>query len=279
MYSKIAIKNVKKSFKDYSIYFLTLTLAVCIFYSFNSIESQKAFMEMSSSGAEFIDEVSAMISYVSVFVAVILGSLIIYANNFLIKKRNKELGIYMTLGMGKAKISKILIFETIIVGVLSLISGLIIGFIASKGLSVLVVKLFQFKMNKFTFMISISAIGKTIFYFGIMFLLVMIFNTFVISKYKIIDLLTVGRKNEEIKFKNPMIYFITFIICVISLSSAYKLVIDVGLEVKDPRFIISIILGIIGTVLFFFSLTGFILYIVKKNKSIYFKGLNIFIIK
>ena len=184
MYSKIAIKNVKKSFKDYSIYFLTLTLAVCIFYSFNSIESQKAFMEMSSSGAEFIDEVSAMISYVSVFVAVILGSLIIYANNFLIKKRNKELGIYMTLGMGKAKISKILIFETIIVGVLSLISGLIIGFIASKGLSVLVVKLFQFKMNKFTFMISISAIGKTIFYFGIMFLLVMIFNTFVISKYK-----------------------------------------------------------------------------------------------
>ena len=279
MYSKIAMKNVKKSFKDYSIYFLTLTLAVCIFYSFNSIESQKAFMEMSSSGAEFIDEVSAMISCVSVFVAVILGSLIIYANNFLIKKRNKELGIYMTLGMGKAKISKILIFETIIVGVLSLISGLIIGFIASQGLSVLVVKLFQFKMNKFTFVVSISAIGKTIFYFGIMFLLVMIFNTFVISKYKIIDLLTVGRKNEEIKFKNPMIYFITFIICVISLSSAYKLVIDVGLEVEDPRFIISIILGIIGTVLFFFSLTGFILYIVKKNKSIYFKGLNIFIIK
>ena len=279
MYSKIAMKNVKKSFKDYSIYFLTLTLAVCIFYSFNSIESQKAFMEMSASGAEFIDEVSAMISCVSVFVAVILGSLIIYANNFLIKKRNKELGIYMTLGMGKAKISKILIFETIIVGVLSLISGLIIGFIASQGLSILVVKLFQFNMNKFTFMISISAIGKTICYFGIMFLLVMIFNTFVISKYKIIDLLIVGRKNEEIKFKNPMIYFITFIICVISLSSAYKLVIDVGLEVEDPRFIISIILGIIGTVLFFFSLTGFILYIVKNNKSIYFKGLNIFIIK
>lgn len=279
MYSKIAMKNVKKSFKDYSIYFLTLTLAVCIFYSFNSIESQKAFMEMSASGAEFIDEVSVMISCVSVFVAVILGSLIIYANNFLIKKRNKELGIYMTLGMGKAKISKILIFETIIVGVLSLISGLIIGFIASQGLSVLVVKLFQFNMNKFTFMISISAIGKTICYFGIMFLLVMIFNTFVISKYKIIDLLIVGRKNEEIKFKNPMIYFITFIICVISLSSAYKLVIDVGLEVEDPRFIISIVLGIIGTVLFFFSLTGFILYIVKNNKSIYFKGLNIFIIK
>ena len=94
MYSKIAMKNVKKSFKDYSIYFLTLTLAVCIFYSFNSIESQKAFMEMSASGAEFIDEVSVMISCGSVFVAVILGSLIIYANNFLIKKRNKYIDLF-----------------------------------------------------------------------------------------------------------------------------------------------------------------------------------------
>ena len=120
MYSKIAIKNVKKSFKDYTIYFLTLTLAVCIFYSFNSIESQKALTEMSSSGKEYTEMLTTMISYMSVFVAVILGGLILYANNFLIKKRNKELGIYMTLGMGKTKISKILIYETIIVGIVSL---------------------------------------------------------------------------------------------------------------------------------------------------------------
>ena len=121
---------------------------------------------------------------------------------------------------------------------------------------------------------------KTVLYFGIMFLLVMIFNSFVISKYKIIDLLTVGRKTEEVKFKSNIVYLITFILCVISLVTAYKLILEVGLlGIKDKKFLISILLGVVGTFLFFFSLSGFILYIVKKNKKIYFKGLNIFIVK
>ena len=280
MYSKIAYKNVKKSFKDYSIYFLTLTLAVCIFYSFNSIESQNAMMEMNKSVKEYVKILTTIISYASVFVAFILGSLILYANNFLIKKRNKELGIYMTLGMSKNKISKILILETLIVGALSLISGLIIGFIVSQGLSVVVSKLFDFQMTSYAFIISAPAIIKTILYFGIMFILVMIFNSFVISKYKIIDLLTVGRKTEEIKFKNPIIYLITFILCVISLGTAYKWALDLGLMgIKESKFLVCIGLGIVGTILFFFSLAGFILYVVKKNNKVYFKGLNIFIVK
>ncbi|WP_072831221.1 FtsX-like permease family protein [Clostridium collagenovorans] len=279
MYFKIAFGNVKKSFKDYTIYFLTLTLAVCIFYSFNSIESQKALVEMSASGKEYASMLTQIISYVSVFVAVILGSLILYANNFLIKKRNKELGIYMTLGMGKQKISRILIMETVIVGMLSLVSGLILGLITSQGLSVVVSKLFEVKMSEYNFVISIAAIGKTVLYFGIMFMLVMIFNTYVISKYKIIDLLTVGKKTEEIRFKSPFVYLIAFVLSMVSLVTAYKFIIDVGLIASDPKFLMSIILGVIGTVLFFFSLAGFMLYIVKKSKGIYFKGLNIFTIK
>lgn len=280
MYSKIAFKNVKKSFKDYTIYFFTLMLAVCIFYTFNSIESQKAMSELTSSGESYVDILSKVISYVSVFIAFILGSLILYANNFLVKKRNKELGIYMTLGMSKNKISKILILETIIVGILSLISGLILGLIFSQGLSILVVKLFGLKMSTYSFVISGKAMIKTVLYFGIIFLLVMIFNSFVISKYKIIDLLTVGRKTEEVKFKSNIVYLITFILCVISLVTAYKLILEVGLlGIKDKKFLISILLGVVGTFLFFFSLSGFILYIVKKNKKIYFKGLNIFIVK
>ncbi|HBG1701562.1 TPA: ABC transporter permease [Clostridioides difficile] len=279
MYSKIAIKNVRKSFKDYSIYFLTLTLAICIFYSFNSIESQKALMEMNASTKSHVEMLKNMISYMSVFVSVILCSLILYANNFLVKKRNKELGIYMTLGMEKVKISKILVFETIIVGIVSLVSGLILGLLVSQGLSILLLKLFEFNMSEFNFVISISSIIKTIVYFGIMFLLVMIFNTYIISKYKIIDLLTIGRKTEDIKFKSPFVYTITFILCIISLIIAYSMVLKVGLNPKNPKFIMSIVLGVIGTILFFYSLAGFALYIVKKNKNIYFKGLNIFVVK
>lgn len=279
MYSKIAIKNVRKSFKDYSIYFLTLTLVICIFYSFNSMESQKALMEMSTSKKPDLEMFKNMISYISVFVSAILCTLILYINNLLIKKRNKKLGIYMTLGMGKIEMSKILVFETIIVGIVSLVSGLILGLLVSQGLSILLLKLFEFNMSEYNFVISISSIIKTIVYFGIMFLLVMIFNTYIISKYKIIDLLTIGRKIEDIKFKSPFVYTITFILCIISLIIAYSMVLKVGLNPKNPKFIMSIVLGVIGTILFFYSLAGFALYIVKKNKNIYFKGLNIFVVK
>ncbi|CEN25555.1 FtsX-like permease family protein [Paraclostridium sordellii] len=279
MYFKIAFGNVKKSFKDYSIYFFTLTLAVSVFYSFNSIESQKALLELNKSTASYIDTLSDLIGVLSIFVSVILGSLILYANNFLIKKRKKELGIYMTLGMGKSKISKILVLETIIVGIASLISGMLIGFIISQGLSAFTSNLFDINMSEYKFMISTSAIMKTIIYFGIIFLIVMIFNSVVISKYKIIDLLTANHKNESIKLKNPLVYLITFILCILTLGFSYKFVIDVGLDIKNPKFIVSIVFGIIGTVLFFYSLAGSLLYIVKKNKNIYFKDLNIFIVK
>ncbi|PEE31564.1 ABC transporter [Bacillus toyonensis] len=279
MYSKIAIGNVKKSFKDYAIYFLTLTLAVCIFYSFNSIESQKALMEINASDRKYVPTVMNAISNVSVFVSVILGGLILYANNFLIKKRKKELGIYMTLGMGRRNISRILVTETFLVGVISLVSGLIIGIGVSQGLSTFALKLFNLPINKYKFAISTGAIGKSVLYFGIMFLLVMLFNVYVVSKYKIIDLLTAGRKNEDVKFRNPLIYVITFIMCVASLGYAYVTVLKIGLNFTNPMLVVSIILGILGTLLFFFSLSGFILYVVKKNKKVYFKGLNIFIIK
>ncbi|PFW87948.1 ABC transporter [Bacillus toyonensis] len=279
MYSKIAVGNVKKSFKDYAIYFLTLTLAVCIFYSFNSIESQKALTEIEGSGRAYVSTLMDFISGVSVFVSVILGSLILYANNFLIKKRKKELGIYMTLGMGRKNISRILVTETFLVGVISLISGLILGIGVSQGLSTFTLKLFDLPIDGYKFAVSTGAIGKTVLYFGIMFLLVMLFNVYVVSKSKIIDMLTAGRKNEVVKFKNPIIYVITLILCVVSLGFAYSSVLKIGLDFRNPMLIVAILLGVLGTLLFFFSLSGFILYVVKKNKKVYFKGLNIFIIK
>ena len=278
MYSKIAIGNVKKSFKDYSIYFLTLTLAVCIFYSFNSIESQKAVLELSQSESQNLDLLLNIISYISVFVSGILGCLIVYANNFLIKKRKKELGIYMTLGMGKQKISKILTIETILVGFISLVGGLILGIVLSQGLSIFISKLFDVSMTEYRFVISLKAIGKTILYFGIIFILVTILNTFTISKYKIIDLLNSSKKNEDIKIKNPIIYIITFILALVCIVSAYKMIITNGITL-DINFAITILLGVVGTILTFFSLAGFWLNIVKKSKKIYFKDLNIFIVK
>ncbi|MGU8570410.1 FtsX-like permease family protein [Clostridium perfringens] len=279
MYFKIALNNVRKSFKDYSIYFLTLTLGVCIFYAFNSIGDQKAFLEFGKRQAEYIKVLQGLISGISVFISCVLGGLILYANNFLVKKRKKELGIYMTLGMGKNKISKILTYETALVGIISLVVGLGVGVIVSQGISAFASKLFEVSLSNYKFLLSTDAILKTVLYFGIIFILVMLFNTFVISKYKLIDMLTAAKKNEDIKIKNPILTAIIFFISLGLLGVAYKLVIKVGLNPTDRMFLVSIVLGILGTLLLFFSLAGFVLYVLQRNKNVYLKGLNIFVLR
>ena len=95
---------MRKSIKDYMIYFMTLVLGVAVFYVFNSLESQQAMLSISNDTREIVALITEMINYVSVFVSIILGFLIVYANNFLIKRRKKEFGVYMTLGMGKKNI-------------------------------------------------------------------------------------------------------------------------------------------------------------------------------
>lgn len=281
MYSKIALNSVKKSFKDYTIYFLTLTLtfAVCIFYSFNSIESQKAMLDLTVSQKAYMKLFSSVISIASVFVSFILGALIIYANNFLIKKRKKEMGIYITLGMPKRKVSNILLLETVLIGIISLGIGLILGVVLSQGLSILTAKLFMGSMTSYQFAFSIDAVLKTILYFGIIFLLVMIFNTVIISKYKLIDLLNASKKNEKIKMRNPVISSIIFCLAVIFIVVAYIFVNKSGLDIQSTYFELSIVLGVIGTFLFFFGLSGIVLYVIQRSKNIYLKNLNIFIVR
>lgn len=279
MFYKIALNNVKRSFKDYSIYFLTLTFAVCIFYSFNSIEAQTSVLEISKSTKSYMVNLSKIIDAASIFVSFILGGLIIYANNFLIKKRKKEFGIYMTLGMSKGKISRILIIETFLIGLLSLIVGILLGIIVSQGLSVVTAKLLVVDMNKYKFIISINAIIKSSLYFGIIFFIVMIFNQINTAKYKLMDMLNAAKKNEDIKLKNPIISIFIFLLSVVALISAYSMILKVGLDPDNILFILSILLGIIGTVLCFFSLSSFLIHIVQKNKKIYLKNLNIFVLR
>lgn len=126
MLFKLSFNNMKKSIKDYAIYFLTLVLGVAIFYMFNSLDSQQAMLDVSSSQRSIIQLMINMLGIVSVFVAVILGLLIVYANNFLINRRKKEFGIYMTLGMGRRQISKIILMETIFIGIISLAVGMVV---------------------------------------------------------------------------------------------------------------------------------------------------------
>ncbi len=277
MLFKLSLKNIKKSFKDYAIYFLTLVLGVAIFYVFNALDSQEAMLQLTETEKEIISLMNEFLSGVSILVAIILGFLIIYASRFLIKRRKKEFGIYLTLGMGKRKVSKILLMETVIIGLISLAVGLGLGIIASQFMSIVVAKLFEADMSRFEFVFSEAAMLKTVMYYAIIYVIVMIFNVFAVTKYKLIDLLNAAKKGEKIKTRNLTISVILFIIAVGILAYAYYLATQ-RLDSLD-LFGLSILLGIIGTFLLFFSMSGFILKLVQSNKKLYLKGLNIFTLR
>ncbi len=280
MLFKLSVKNMKKSFKDYAIYFLTLVLGVAIFYMFNSLDSQQAMLEVSESTRDMIKLMISMLGMVSVFIAIVLGFLIVYANNFLVNRRKREFGIYMTLGMGRRQISKIILIETILVGIISLIVGIFIGVFGSQFMSILVAKLFQADMSEFTFVFSKDACIKTCIYFAVMYIAVMIFNTLTISRYKLINLLTAVRKNEKVKIKNPIISIIIFLISAGLLGYAYYIVTGGIYELNtEEKMLVPILMGIVGTIGVFWSLSGFILRIIQTRKKIYLKGTNMFVLR
>ena len=280
MLCKLSLKNIKKSIKDYAIYFFTLILGVAIFYVFNALESQTVLMDVSSSTKEIIKLMMTMLSSVSIFVSFILGFLIIYASRFLMKRRNKEFGVYLTLGMSKRKISMILFFETLFIGFLSLIVGLGLGVILSQFMSLFVANMFEADLTKFAFVFSSSACTKTIIYFSIMYLIVMIFNTFSISKCKLIDLLQGAKKSEKVKLKNPILCIFIFIISCIVLGRAYYIVAFDTLSLQEATDIIKpILMGVVSTFFIFWSFSGLILRIAQNSKKFYYKGLNSFTLR
>lgn len=280
MLFKISLKNIRKSLKDYTVYFFTLILGVAIFYVFNAIDSQSVMLDVRENMMDIIKLMNDMLSGVSVFVSCILGFLIIYASRFLIKRRNKEFGIYLTLGMSKRKISVILFFETLLIGIVSLVAGLVIGTILSQFMSVIVANMFDADMTKFKFIFSMKACVKTLIYFAIMYVLVMIFNTFSISRCKLIDLLNAGKKTEKVTMKNPIICTIVFVIGVGILSYAYWMVTR-GVRTLNTfdKIGIPIALGCVATFLIFWSVSGFMIRIFTSIKSVYYKGVNSFVLR
>ncbi len=280
MYFKLAFKNIKKSYKNYVIYFLTLIFGICIFYTFNSIESQSVMMELNEQKQSAFMMAEQLIGYFSVFIAFVLGFLIIYANNYLIKRRKKEFGIYMTLGMEKGTLSKMIFLETLFIGVISLGIGLVLGIILSQALSVLTAYMFQVDLTKFQFAFSPLGFKKTVFCFSIIYLVVLIFNFISVRKIKLIDLLIASKRNEKPTIKNLWVSVILFLVSLGIIGTAYYKVIHDGIAVASFNVLgLPITLGCIGTFIFFYSLTGFFLKVIQGNKKFYLRDLNMFIMK
>ncbi|MBO4376915.1 MAG: ABC transporter permease [Lachnospiraceae bacterium] len=274
---KIALRNMKKSKKDYSVYFLTLILGVAIFYMFNSLDGQGAMKSISRSTNSVIEMLVYLIEGVSVLIALVLGLLIVYANNFLIKRRKKEFGLYMLLGMGRRKVSKILVAETGIVGLMSFAVGIALGIFGSQFFSIIVAKMFDIDLSAYRFTFSMSAFIKTAVNYAVIFIAVLIFNTITVSKYKLLDLLHADKKQEKSVLKSSIASAIIFVIALAVLTYADIRVCFFSGDMRKKEFIFCLLGGLVAVFVLFLSVSGFIFDIIKRFKKFYSKNLNSFV--
>ena len=279
MQSKLAWKNAARSIEDYAVYFITLVLGVCVFYMFNSIYSQQAMLGLTAQMTQSAQSLQKMLSYVSVFVAIVLGFLIVYANLFFIKRRKKEMGIYLILGMEKREVSVILFSETAIIAVLALLAGLAAGVVLSQFMSVVTGRMFAADLAKLSFVFSSSALIKSVLCFSVDFCVVIAVNIIVIGRYKLIDLIYEDRKNEVLIAPDKKIIVVIFAGSVAMVAFAYYLILQNGIMNIGPKFLCSILFGVSGTLLFFFSLSVLLIRIIQANQSVYFRNLNMFVVR
>lgn len=272
----LAFRNVRKSYRDYVVYFLTIIVGVAMFYIFNSLDSSRGMMELSATQASSLLGVNKIMSALSVFISGILAFLLLYANAFLIRRRKKELGIYMTLGMRKGRISRILICETTLVGLISLLVGLVLGVLLSQGVALLTAKLFEVSVTGFTFLFSTAAMWKSILYFGAAFLLVMLLNTGNISRQKLLDLIYADKKMQDFRSPRLSLSIVLFIVSLLLIGAGYAVILKDGAIYSRNLLLIALVLGTVGTFLFFYSFSGFFLKLVRNMQSVYFKGINLF---
>ena len=279
MLFSLSIKNFRKSIRDYSIYFFTMILGVAVFYIFNAIETQTAMMEVSQTKAAIIDSMNGIMSGVSIFVSLVLGYLIVYASRFMLKKRKREFGIYLTLGMGRIRLAAMLWLETIWMGLISLAVGLLAGMGISQLMSLIVSNLFQADVSRYEFVISGQAVGKSILYFLLIYLVVMIFNTLSVSRARLAEFLTAGRKKEKNFLKKPLLSGLVFLLAVVMLGTAYyNVTANQQAMTTETDVLIQVFLGILGTFLVFWSLSGFLMTAAGKFRKLYYRRLNSFVV-
>ena len=279
MFCKLALKNVLRSLRDYLIYFITITFGVCIFYVFNSMESQTVMQWLGGTGSPYVESIMLLIDVISAFVAVVLAFLILYANTFLIRRRKKELGTYLLLGLERRQVAALLFLETLCIGLFALGAGLALGVFLSQFISVFTAGLFAIHLEEFHFVFSAGAVGRTLLYFGVIFLLVMIFNSLSVSRHKLIDLLQAERTGQVLKLKSVGASVVMFLAGAVLLGVAYTLLLRRGLLRVDRIFWLMLAMGAAGTLLFFRSLSGFLLRVCQKSRALYYRGLNMFILR
>lgn len=283
MLARLALGNVRKSVRDYAIYFVTLVLGVAVFYAFNSIAGQADFLRPEY--GELLGMLGDLMTGLTVFLALVLGFLMVYANNYLVRRRKKELGLYQVLGMRRSQVSIILTLETLIASLVSLVVGLLVGVLLSQILVFVTAALFHEQITNFALVFSGHALVVTLLCFGVIFLVMLLLNLRSLGRVKLVDLMGAERANESVKLRSLPLALLLFLVGCGLIGCAYWRLLHDGFPLSDTtgngnrQFLITTVMVVVGTFLFFYAFSGFMLIAVQRFKGVYWRGLNMFTLR
>lgn len=277
MLARLAVRNVRRSVRDYAVYFVTLVFGVAAFYAFNSVQSQSVLFDLEGvASADAFDLTARFLGMFSVLIAFVLGFLVVYANRFLIRRRKREFGTYLLLGVRPAQVSAIVLMETVCVGAASLAAGLVLGVVLSQGLSFLTAGLFNIPMQQYRFVFSGEALRQTLLCFALVFAVVALFNTLSLRRCRLVDLLGAAARSERATVRRPWVGLLGFAVAVGLLAWVYVTLFESGLTEFGAEFWKATALMVAGTFLFFWSAAGFAVAALERTPGVYFRGLAMF---
>lgn len=279
MLFRIALSNVRRAGRDYLVYFFTLAVAVMVFYAFNTISVQVDIAGVSEQNAGMGETLGGIISGLTVFLALVMGFLMVYANNFIMRRRKKEFGLYLVLGMSRGQVARIMALETLFVSLGALAAGLLAGLGLSQLLVFFTASVFRTQIADFRFFVSAGALVTTVGCLVAVFLVTLVFNLRVVARVRLVDLMGSARRNEGVKVRNPWVSALVFVVGAAAVGVAYARLLDQGLPYDgSPEgmrdFLVTTVTVVAGTVLLFFGLSGFLLRALQAVRGVYWRGLN-----
>lgn len=286
MLCKLAWGNVRRAGRDYLVYLLTLTLGVTVFYAFNTISMQVDIAGIDEKGLAQV--MGSMLGNLTYFLVGVMAFLMVYANNFIMKRRKKEFGLYQVLGMGRGRVATIMALETVIVSVVAFVAGIVLGVGLSQLMTFFTASLFKTQIADFHFFFSVHAFNLTLACMLVMFVLTLLLNLRAVRRTKLIELMGAERRNESIKTRNPWIAIAIFAVGVVLVGVAYYRLLrdgfpltatDSKLQEAMSQFGITTAMVTVGTFALFWGLSGMLIKLLQSLRSVYWRGLNMFTVR
>lgn len=286
MLCKLAWGNVRRAGRDYLVYLLTLTLGVTVFYAFNTISMQVDIAGIDEKGLAQV--MGSMLGDLTYFLAGVMAFLMVYANNFIMKRRKKEFGLYQVLGMGRGRVATIMALETVIVSVVAFVAGIVLGVGLSQLMTFFTASLFKTQIANFHFFFSVHAFNLTLACMLVMFVLTLLLNLRAVRRTKLIELMGAERRNESIKTRNPWIAIAIFVVGVVLVGVAYYRLLrdgfpltatDSKLQEAMNQFGITTAMVTVGTFALFWGLSGMLIKLLQSLRGVYWRGLNMFTVR